>query len=179
MKKFILSFLFVACQIPAALSQDTVRYGDPWYAFNPLPNLIGPSPILNIYEITRDPNEEYRTYLGYKDSNYTIYGIDYTIYGIAVVMDSFPRPEINYFVTLLRGMEWHRLGGIFVSIDSLYQEDTIKTWTDPLVKRCWFEYFYNYDSGITVMNFISIRHSSWKAGAKTIQPILSLWGYML
>ena len=139
MKKFILSFLFVACLIPAALSQDTVRYGDPWYAFNPLPNLIEPSPILNIYEITRDPNEEYRTYLGYKDSNYTIYGI-------AIVMDSFPRPEIGYFVTLLRGMDWHPLGYGQISIDSLYQEDTIKTWTDPLVKRCWFEYFYNYDS---------------------------------
>ena len=139
MKKFILSFLFVACLIPAALSQDTVRYGDPWYAFNPLPNLIGPNYSGLLFPTTSYPNEEARTYLGYKDDNYTIYGI-------AVVMDSFPRPEINYFVTLLRGMEWHRLGGIFVSIDSLYQEDTIKTWTDPLVKRCWFEYFYNYDS---------------------------------
>ena len=139
MKKFILSFLFVACLIPAALSQDTVRYGDPWYAFNPLPNLIGPSYSGILFMWSNHPNEEARTYLGYKDNNYTIYGI-------AVVMDSFPRPEINYFVTLLRGMEWHRLRGIFVSIDSLYQEDTIKTWTDPLVKQCWFEYFYDYDS---------------------------------
>ncbi len=139
MKKFIFSILFIACLAPAALSQDTVRYGDPWYAFNPLPNLTGPNYIGNLFMWSNHPNEEARTYLGYKDNNYTIYGI-------AVVMDSFPRPEINYFVALLRGMEWHSLVGTHISIDSLYQEDTIKTWTDPLVKQCWFEYFYDYDS---------------------------------
>ena len=39
MKKILL-FLFVFELIGVADAQDTVRYGDPWYQFVPLPNLL-------------------------------------------------------------------------------------------------------------------------------------------
>ena len=146
MKKYYLiiwlSVLF--CMTGRAVNaQDTVRYGDPWYAFNPLPNVtsdlprsgVAPAPWMMGSDYT-----DYRMYYGYENHNYTIYGI-------AVVMDSLPGPEWHLMPTLLRGIQYQRdpYQYYFVYVDSLYQEDTIKTWLNPVTKRCNFEYFYEYD----------------------------------
>lgn len=154
MKKILL-FLFIFELIGVADAQDTVRYGDPWYEFNPLPNLIDTvHPAGGLFaSINYSNGFRHRYYLGYPNNHNTIYGI-------AVVMDSMPEPQFNYIVTLLRGIEWHLTSTtshpLLITIDSLYPEDTIKTWEDPLVKKCWFEYFYNYDS-------VSGDHKSSKA----------------
>ena len=147
MKKPVFLLVFIALFLGSPFAQDTVRYGDPWYAFNPLPaiptggrNIVSPcSPLI---QGNCQPN---RIYLGYPNNSYTIYGV-------AVVMDSIPGPEWNYIVTMLRGMDYHfdSIENPYytkIIVDSLYQEDTIKTWTDPIIKRCRFEYFYNYDAG--------------------------------
>ena len=125
-----------------AVGQDTVRYGDPWYAFNTLPTQNEHQVYQSMPSLTYlVPN--LRSYLGFEND-------DYTIYGIAVTMDSLPGPEWGLLALLLRGMEYHGcpVPGIFASciiIDTLYQEDSIKTWEDHVVKRCTFEYFRDYD----------------------------------
>ena len=144
MKKFFVFFILLhLCSL--ANAQDTVRYGDPWYAFNPLPSVSSVSQNAvnrDSYVLLANCGTG-RTYLGFQNN-------DYYIYGIAVVMDSIPGPEWNYIVTLLRGMDYHFEPGNpyhnSIIIDSLYQEDTIMTWADPLVKQCRFEYFYGYDA---------------------------------
>ena len=86
-------------------------------------------------------------YIGYVNENNPIYGI-------AVVMDSLPGQDWNFMVALLRGIKYHEnnnLGNIYCSIDSLYAEDTIKSWEASLIKRCQFKYFFN-DSSSSVHN---------------------------
>ena len=147
MKKIVL-FLFLASAMTASLqAQDTVRYGDPWYQFNPLPRLLRYE---NSSVLEGDgpcyPNGNRRKYLGYKNNGNVIYGI-------AVVIDSIPGPEWYYMAALLRGIEYHNtytsVGTLHhgvIALDSVYQEDTIKAWENPLIKKCRFEYFYEYDS---------------------------------
>ena len=68
-------------------------------------------------------------------------------------MDSMPEPDFNFVAALLRGIEYHStipFGDTVFSfpgqiwVDSCYQEDSIKTWENPLIKQCQFEYFYDY-----------------------------------
>ena len=148
MKKFFLLLVLIAGTAPASFAQDTVRYGDPWYQFSPLPplpeNSMHPCSDLGTLQLC-EVGDVARRYLGYENENNTIYGI-------AVVMDSLPGLEWNFMTVLLRGIEYHdfyiwdihRSGEI--EVDSCYSEDSIKTWEDPLIKRCRFEYFYNFDS---------------------------------
>lgn len=153
MKKVFFIVVLTTVYATASFSQDTVRYGDPWYAFHrPMPTLNGDTP----YSLYPDVNvcypctseRTYRRYYGYKNDNFT------NIYGIAVVMDSLPKLEYNYIVTLLRGINWHHFYSdssysgypYTIVIDSLYQEDTVNLLNNPLIKQCYFEYFYNYDS---------------------------------
>ena len=146
--KRILLFLLVFGSTSVTEAQDTVRYGDPWYQFVPLPNLL--RDITNSSVLEGDgpcyPNGNRRKYLGYKNNGNVIYGI-------AVVIDSVPGPEWYYMAALLRGIEYHNtytsvgtLNRGVIALDSVYQEDTIKSWENPLIKKCRFEYFYEYDS---------------------------------
>jgi len=153
MKKLFLFLLTITALSCVSYSQDTVRYGDPWYQFNLLPPLTVNSMYaytdLSTYYMCGEGGHYMRAYLGYEYENNVIYGI-------AVVMDSLPGLEWNFIATLLRGMEYHDFyidieEGIpwypgSIVVDSCYREDSIKTWEDPLIKRCRFEYFYNYDS---------------------------------
>ena len=143
MKKIVL-FLYLASALTTSLqAQDTVRYGDPWYQFNPLPSLI-PGTMSADYGFFRNitcDNDDMKGYLGYETDNNTIYGI-------AVVMDSLPGPEWSFMALLLRGIEYHNhpILNTQIMVDSCYAQDTIKAWENPLIKRCQFEYYYTYDS---------------------------------
>ena len=141
---FLLGGLF-----SVAKGQDTVRYGDPWYQFNPLPRLLRYehySPLDGDGPCSYLSGTHRRFYLGYKNN-------ENVIYGIAVVIDSVPGPEWYYMAALLRGIEYHDILNANsnritneIILDSIYQEDTIKAWENPLIKKCRFEYFYEYDS---------------------------------
>ena len=155
MKKICLSLVVLLGIVSAGKSQDTVRYGDPWYQFYPLPPLIENSLRPCSFTGTAPPCEPLteswdfcRSYFGYLTDR------SRTIYGIAVVMDSLPGPEFSFMAALLRGFEYHSVFPFgdtvisvpgFVGIDTCYQEDSVKTWEDPLIKQCRFEYFYDYD----------------------------------
>ena len=69
-------------------------------------------------------------------------------------MDSLPGLEWNFMAALMRGIEYHSsefLEDAYymderIAVDSCYQEDSVKTWEYPIIKRCRFEYFDYIDS---------------------------------
>ncbi|MBP5546605.1 MAG: hypothetical protein J6X59_04935, partial [Bacteroidales bacterium] len=69
MKRILLFLLILGCT-SVTEAQDTVRYGDPWYQFVPLPNLL--RDITNYSVLEGDgpcyPNGNRRQYLGYKNN---------------------------------------------------------------------------------------------------------------
>lgn len=160
MKKMLISICLMCILGAVSSAQDTVRYGDPWYAFYPLPSLWDGStyPNGNITSFCgNDSLFPEHCYIGYPNNNYTIYGI-------AMLLDTFPGPEWDMGVSLLRGMEYHTYtptvnpGVVYdsatnhyfhdwtVHIDSLYPEDVATVGSGALVKKCMFEYFFDYDS---------------------------------
>ena len=153
----------------ALRAQDTVRYGDPWYGFNPITHIYPPdvpyswwhggicyneslAPILfgnhcgtNNLVLSDLFLQEYQAYA---NNNYTIYGIALTAHNIP---DSEMIPEL----LLVHGIFYHSVvtpiqgpEGVpdpsYIYIDSIGQIDTLNMWLAP-VKRCYFDYHFGYD----------------------------------
>ncbi len=142
-------------------AQDTVRYGDPWYAFNPLPPLVRPNHnneqlacgnpfYINLHCWAQNQIIERRYYQMYLNDNYEIYGIAYTA-------DTFPGEQLQANLRLRRGLEFHSEPWYIswapepywdynlVYIDNWGEEDSLLTWLAPR-RKCVFEYFMDYDT---------------------------------
>ena len=150
-----LVFLFLAWVLFSAQAQDTVRYGDPWYAFNPMPVLraqgyghpsVSPSNPFAPMEFLSEMQ-----YQAYRNDNYVVYGIAFTA-------DTVPGQHLYGHLKLMRGLHFHKTpkwettvspepfwDSNFIFIDSLGEEDTLFTWIAPR-RRCVFEYNLGYDA---------------------------------
>ncbi|MBP5341961.1 MAG: hypothetical protein J6Y52_06355 [Bacteroidales bacterium] len=124
----------VAQPVAHVNTRDTVRYGDPWYTFKPLPALnyvaqYGGQLFLKPY-----PNARFaQVYTSSKT----------LLYGIAVTMDSLPAQEDSAWLSCWRGIFTHPgppLRMEYVCFDSVPSMDSISTWNPPLLKQCVFEY---------------------------------------
>ena len=141
MKKLLLlvGILFIFTHLRA---QDTVRYGDPWYTFNPAPILhqgsVGycffvPENMADTYVIQAYPNN------------------NNVIYGIALTIDTFSQflnPGNEPRLLLVEDIEHHCVDvngiGSFMVIDSIGKIDTLEVCQAPR-RQCYFDYHFGYD----------------------------------
>ena len=132
--------LFVCGLMPAVAqpvvhvnTRDTVRYGDPWYTFKPLPALN---------YVAQYGGQLFGARGRRLDQVYT--SSKTLLYGIAVTMDSLPAQEDSAWLTCWRGIFTHPgpppLLTEYVCFDSVPHMDSISTWNPPLLKQCVFEY---------------------------------------
>ena len=122
-------------------TRDTVRYGDPWYTFKPMPTL------------------KYTRHHYWSHTFNTFWCQVYTsdkplLYGIAVTIDSIPRAEYNAWLRCWRKMYYHPstypISFEKICFDSVIYSDSICTWNPPLVKQCVFEYQLGGSSDVGV-----------------------------
>ncbi len=141
--------LFAISYVSSA--QDTVRYGDPWYQFKPMPD--NPD----------DPSFDWSTdrYLGFRPS----YGqpemgpiqlypnTGGTIYGIAVTQHQIQDPELfDAVLTLFRGVSIELVDSFGHCDITVSEKDSIIAQEAPLTKQCVFEYEYRPGGNITKLN---------------------------
>ena len=123
----------VAQPVAHVNTRDTVRYGDPWYTFKPLPALN---------YVAQYGGQLFQIGGGRYDQVYT--SSKTLLYGIAVTMDSLPAREDSAWLSCWRGIFTHPgpapLRTEYVCFDSVAHMDSISTWNPPLLKQCVFEY---------------------------------------
>ena len=114
-------------------TRDTVRYGDPWYTFKPMPTLT---------EVWHDYDGYSILFTNQVDQVYT--SDKSVLYGIAVTIDSIPKEESSAWLKCWRGVYYHLAPLPYdidrICFDSVLYSDSISTWNPPLVKQCVFEY---------------------------------------
>ena len=177
MKKIALSInllmLFGILQAQNNITYDTVRYGDPWYGFNPVTHIYPPETQFDngaggdgYFQGTCAPylfgnhcgtdntiaSGALHEFQAYANNNYTIYGIALTAHDIP---DSDMVPEL----LLLHGFFYHlanfpytgfppqepgAIDSAYIYIDSIGQIDTLNMWRAPM-RRCYFDYHFDYD----------------------------------
>lgn len=138
MRRILLLFLLLL-QIGTIYAQkDTVRYGDPWYQFNPLSTHTSYFP----------PTSHWRQVLAVNDIQvYSNINAKFPVYGIAFVADTdaikdrHERPDSSRFKAILYDSvsEWddvyHYINA--VALDTAF--------FDSFTRLCFFEYRYNYE----------------------------------
>ena len=165
MKKIVV-ILMLLMLLPSLRAQDTVQYGDPWYAFNPLPILVPPndyqlSNTRAFYNTCYQTNNRYFRFLQmYKNH-------DYTVYGIALTADTFPGEVYNAALTLTRCISFQSTPQLvpnvytdegpvtiydsnWIDIKDYGIDDTLYTWL-AMVRKCAFDYHFGYDTAINVV----------------------------
>ena len=153
-------------------AQDTVRYGDPWYAFNPL-TIIHSSDSVHHYTHMFEHSEGYffrqenpifpYDIQAYANNNYVIYGFALTVDSVYMnyilmgdtgtfwdtipFLDSSDTPRL----LLYEKIDYHRAGNdiLFYGtaacvIDTIGKIDTLLMCQVPL-RQCFFDYHYGYD----------------------------------
>ena len=140
MKTRLFFIVLLMCGLMPAMAQpmvhvntrDTVRYGDPWYTFKPLPAL--------------NYVAQYHSVFYFRNPSYCqVYTSDKTLlYGIAVTMDSLPAPADSAWLRCWRGVSTHPNSNPlyleYVCFDSVAHSDSINPCNPPLLKQCVFEY---------------------------------------
>ncbi len=115
-------------------NRDTVRYGDPWYTFKPMPTL---SQVRTSAMLVQPRVQVYK-------QTYT--AVQSTLYGIAVTMDDLPPCSDSAWLNCWRGVYYHPGGKTQyfshdkICFDSVLYSDSISMCNPPLVKQCVFEY---------------------------------------
>ena len=173
--KRILLLASLLISVFALRAQDTVRYGDPWYAFNPMSHIYPPdiydswglssgyflgssAPILfgnhcGVFadrHLSLDAGFFIQEYQAYTNNNYTIYGIALTTQGLP---DSVMVPEL----LLIHGFYYHSVYTPFLFSPDTGAFDPSYIHIDSigqidtlniwqaLMKQCYFDYHFGYD----------------------------------
>ena len=161
MKKIVVIPVLLLLLLPSLRAQDTVQYGDSWYAFNPLPVLSKIDHNAGaIWSFAR-----VGVVYGGKMQMYENHG--YTIYGIALTTDTFPGEKFGGALTLTRGISYEyspvpyyettpegvvsRFDSNFIHIMDYGITDTLNTW-QAMVRKCVFDYHLGYDTAINEVN---------------------------
>ena len=149
---------------------DTVRYGDPWYAFNPVNSILPPDYLCRqsgnshcyLYDGTCAPLlfgnicGYDRTYFSGRQEFQAYANNNYTVYGIALTAQAIPDSEMVPELLLVHGIFYHSVGlpggsmtenatdPSYIHVDSIGKIDTLNMWQAPM-RRCYFDYHFDYD----------------------------------
>lgn len=159
MKRIVLIIVSVLVTSINIFAQDTVRYGDPWYAFNPLPT----NPDTVFYYGGRAVQYDWAfPFIQYWNFvQFPIYCYDkgcvvqpyannnYTLYGIALTMNYWPDSANCPSLVCMAGFH-EGVGGTYAANRDNASFDTmlgkIPLYDAPLVKRTTFEYGFGHDA---------------------------------
>ena len=153
-KAFLLLGVLTFCVNNYAQVGDTVRYGDPWYGFNPVTELFTheqfsggvstlSSPLLFNNQAIGNYHYEIQAYANN----------NYTVYGIALTTEELPPMTTDPALLLYHGVYYHvvnhpglpvEVPSFFIHIDSIGPVDTIWMSQAPM-KQCYFDYHFGYN----------------------------------
>ena len=154
-KMFLLLCVLTFCINNYAQVGDTVRYGDPWYGFNPVTELFthdhfyGGVSTLSGPELFKNLSADLLIHeiQAYANNNYTVYGI-------ALTTNELPPMTTNPALLLYHGVYYHIVSdhprlpydtpSFYIHIDSIGLVDTI--WmSQATMKQCYFDYHFGYN----------------------------------
>ena len=175
MMKRLLFVVMIVLLTTAVRGQDTVRYGDPWYAFNPVTVLFAeldgyhPYPTYSCENMSDYYNRNVHLFLDtcrVPPRHYSIQGFennDYTVYGIALTTNRFPFPDTTTepLLLLISGLQYQVADSVWMNPGSYpvfasnpmtyYLHLTGVNRYDTLRlfsaprRQCWFDYHYGYN----------------------------------